>query len=212
MITQEKAFSAAYEDRRDETDGLPLPLTTQEQEVFPMRLIKTALIALLLLTLPCLCAAETIEIGTLVPLEFAAEESAQTLPLYCGPTQGFYSHRSQTLDTGKPYVVFGQYDCWAMAAQGTAESFGPVGWVEAGSLQNLSYEPQLSFEDGLQVTVEETAALTNDPLSENQDVIVYIVPGTTLTLLASYDGWAYVQAEFDDMLPVRAFIPMSAIE
>lgn len=177
-----------------------------------MRFMKTALIALLLFALPCLAAAQGIEIGTLAPIEFAAEESAQTLALYCGPTQGFYSHGGQTLDTGKPYVVFGQYDCWAMAAQGTADRFGPVGWVEAGSLANLPYEPQLSFEDGLLVTVEETAAMTNDPLNPDADVIVRIVPGTQVTLLAAFGDWAYIQAEFDDMLPVRAFIPMGTIE
>lgn len=177
-----------------------------------MRFMKTAILALLLLALPCLAMAGGIEIGMLTPIEFAAEENAQSLALYCGPTQGFYSHGGQTLDTGSPYVVFGQYDCWAMAAQGTAESFGPVGWVEAGSLANLPYEPQLSFEDGLQVTVEETAALTNDPLNPDADVIIRIVPGTQVTLLAAFGDWAYIQAEFDDMLPVRAFIPMSAIE
>lgn len=177
-----------------------------------MRLMKTMLIMLLAcLLFACPAMAEGIEIGALTPIPFAAEEHAQTLALYCGPTQGFHRQNEQTLDTGKPFVVFGQYDCWAMAAQGTAESFGPVGWVEAGSIDTLPYEPQLSFEDGLQVTVEDTAILTNDPLNPDADAIVRIVPGTTVTLLCAYGDWAYVQAEFEDMLPVRAFIPMSAI-
>ena len=34
---------------------------------------------------------------------------------------------------------------------------------------------------------------------------------TTVTLLAQFGDWGCVQAEFDDMLPIRAFIPMSAI-
>jgi len=178
-----------------------------------MRYVKNALPVLLLcLCIPCLCAAEGVEISALAPFEMAAEENAQELALYCGPTQGFYRHDDQMLDTGKPYVVFGQYDCWAMAAQGSADGFGPVGWVEAGSLANLPYDPQLSFEDALQVMVEDEAVMTNDPLNPDADPIVRIVPGTVVTLLASCGEWGYVQAEFADMLPVRAFIPMSAIE
>ncbi|MBQ2989726.1 MAG: hypothetical protein IJD60_00350 [Clostridia bacterium] len=178
-----------------------------------MRYAKTALAALLIcLCIPCLCAAQGIEIGALAPLEMAAEENAQTLALYCGPTQGFYRHGDQALDTGKPFVVFGQHDCWAMAAQGTADAFGPVGWVEAGSIDDIPYDPQLTFDDGLQVTVEDAAILTNDPMNADADVIVRVVPGTVVMLLAAYDGWAYIQAEFADMPPVRAFIPMSAIE
>lgn len=178
-----------------------------------MRYMKTMFIMLFAcLLFACPIMAEGIEIGTLAPIEFAAEEAAQTLELYCGPTQGFYRHGVQTLDTGKPYVIFGQYDCWAMAAQGSAESFGPVGWVEAGLLANLPYDPQLSFDDALQVTVEDEAVMTNDLMNPDAEPIIRIVPGTAVTLLAGFGEWGYVQAEFDDMPPVRAFIPMSAIE
>ena len=178
-----------------------------------MRHMRIAFLALLLcLVLPCLAAAETVEIGALAPLPVTPAAEAETLELYCGPTQGFYRHNDQTIDTAKPYVYFGQYDCWAMVAQGTPDSFGPVGWVEAGFLAELPEQPQLSFEDGLQVTVEDTAPLTNDPLNPSAEIIVRIVPGTAVTLLAAFGDYAYVQAEFSDIAPVRAFIPMSAIE
>ena len=95
-----------------------------------MRFFKSMLAALLLCLLLS-CAALGESAGALTPMERSPEADGQVLDLYCGPTQGFYRHGGQTLDTGKPYVLFGQYDCWAMAAQGTAESFGPVGWVEA---------------------------------------------------------------------------------
>jgi len=169
-------------------------------------------VLLLCLALPCLAAAEGIEIGTLSPMPMTPAAEAQTLDLYCGPTQGFYRHAGQTLDAGKPYVYFGQYDCWAMVAQGTPDSFGPVGWVEAALLAELPAEPQLAFEDGLQVTVEDEAVLTNDPLNPDAELIVRIVPGTVVTLLAACGDFAYIQAEFSDLAPVRAFIPMSAIE
>lgn len=173
-----------------------------------MRFLKLTIAALLVcLMLPTLAIGEDLGVTALAPIAMTAETDAQTLELYCGPTQGFHREAAQTLDTGKDYVVFGQYDCWAMAAQGTPDAFGPVGWVEAGSLENLPYDPQLAFEDALVVTVEEEAILTND----FENAIVRVVPGTIVTLLAQFGDWGYVQAEFDDMLPIRAFIPMSAI-
>ena len=178
-----------------------------------MRHLSILLLALLLcLALPCFCAADGVEIGALVPQPMVPAAEELPLDLYCGPTQGFYRHNEQTIDAGKPYVYFGQYDCWAMVAQGTPEAFGPVGWVEAGFLADLPAEPQLAFEDGLQVTVEDEAVLTNDPMNPDAEIIVRIVPGTVVTLLAAYGDYAYVQAEFSDIAPVRAFIPMSAVE
>jgi len=173
-----------------------------------MRLMKLAILSLLVcLMLPAAAVCEDLGVTVLSPLSMTPDAEGQSLELYCGPTQGFHREDSQTLNTSKDYVIFGQYDCWAMAAQGTAESFGPVGWVEAGSLENLPYEPQLAFEDALIVTVEDETILTND----FENLIVRIVPGTPVTLLAQLGEWGYVQAEFDDMLPIRAFIPMSAI-
>ena len=173
-----------------------------------MRLTKLMILSLLVcLMLPALAVCEDLGVTMLSPIAMTPDAESLQLELYCGPTQGSYRHEAQTLDTGKDYVVFGQYDCWAMAAQGTADAFGPVGWVEAGSLESLPYEPQLPFEDALVVTVEDEAILTND----FENAIVRVVPGTAVTLLAQFGDWGYVQAEFDDMLPIRAFIPMSAI-
>ena len=178
-----------------------------------MRHLSILLLALILcVSLPCFAAADGIEISALVPQSLSPSAEELLLDLYCGPTQGFYRHNEQTIDAGKPYVYFGQYDCWAMVAQGTPEAFGSVGWVEAGFLADLPAEPQLAFEDGLQVTVEDEAILTDDPENPNAEMTVRIVPGTVVTLLAAYGDYAYVQAEFSDIAPVRAFIPMSAVE
>ena len=115
-----------------------------------MRRLKLMILSLLVcLMLPAFAAGEDLGVTALSPIAMTPDAEALELELYCGPTQGFYRSEGQTLDTGSDYVVFGQYDCWAMAAQGTAESFGPVGWVEAGSLENLPYDPQLGFEDAL---------------------------------------------------------------
>ena len=173
-----------------------------------MRFFKVMLAALLLcLLLPCCAFGQSDGVSALVPMEMAPEAEGQVLELYCGPTQGFCRHAEQTLDTGKPYVLFGQYDCWAMAAQGTADSFGPIGWVEAGSIPEIPYEPQLGFEDGFAATVEEAAPMTDNPLAEHpfDGWTVSLEPGTQVTALAQLGGWLYVQAELEDA-PVRAFI------
>lgn len=173
-----------------------------------MRFFNVMLAVLLLcLLIPCCALGESADVSVLSPVEMAPETDGQVLDLYCGPTQGFYRHAEQTLDTGKPYVLFGQYDCWAMAAQGTADSFGPVGWVEAGSIPDIPYEPQLGFEDGFAAMVEETAPMTDNPLAEDpfDGWTAALEPGTQVTVLAQLDGWLYVQAELEDA-PVRAFI------
>jgi len=181
-----------------------------------MRNILGAILFLLLAALSLSALAEaplTVDIGTLEPTTLTVTGEAPGLtPLFCGPTQGFFRRDDLCLDTGKPFTYFGQYDCWAMVAQGTPDSFGPVGWVEAALLAELPAEPLLAFEDGLQVTVEAEAVLTNDPLNPDAELIVRIVPGTVVTLLAACGDFAYIQAEFSDLAPVRAFIPMSAIE
>ena len=178
-----------------------------------MRFFKCLLAAILLCTLLPGCAfGEGADVSALVPMERTPEAEGQVLELYCGPTQGFYRHGGQTLDTGKPYVLFGQYDCWAMAAQGSADSFGPVGWVEAGSIADIPYQPQLGFEDGFAATVEEAAHLTDNPLAGDPFAgwTLSLEPGTSIIVLAQVDGWLYVQAELEDA-PVRAFIQADTV-
>ena len=168
------------------------------------------LIALLLLAVPTL--AETVDIAPLVPVEMAAENDTQTLDLYCGPTQGFYRHNAQTLDVSKPYVIFGQYDCWAMAAQGTKDAFGPVGWIEAALLADMPYEPQLAFEDGFAAIIEETAAVTDNPLAANpfEGWTAKLEPGAEITVLAQFGGWLYVQGDIGGT-PARVFIKADTV-
>ena len=178
-----------------------------------MRFFKFLLAALLVcMLLPCCAFGEGADVSALVPMEMAPEAQGQVLELYCGPTQGFYRHAEQTLDTGKPYVLFGQYDCWAMAAQGTTDSFGPVGWVEAGSIPEIPYEPQLGFEDGFAAMVEETALMTDNPLAKDpfDGWTVSLEPGTQVTVLAQLGDWLYVQTELEDA-PVRAFIKADTV-
>lgn len=169
------------------------------------------LAVLLCLALP-LAAAEEAETGALAPVSGAQEADAQALALYCGPTQGFYRHNGQTLCTGAPYVVFGQYDCWAMAAQGTAEDFGPVGWVEAGSLSLPDGAAELGFDDGFAAMIEEEAPVTDNPLADDPfDGWGAALPrGTQVIVLARLDGWLYVQSEVDGA-PARVFIPEESI-
>ena len=170
------------------------------------------ILCLLAILLPCAALSESVEIAALVPTAMTPDSEAQVLDLYCGPTQGFYRRENKTLDTGKPYVIFGQYDCWAMAAQGTPDAFGPVGWVEAGFITNIPYEPQLAFEDGFAAIVEETAAVTDNPMVDNpfEGWVVQLAPGTEITVLAAYGDWLYVQCELEDT-PARVFIKADTV-
>jgi len=170
------------------------------------------LLCLLAMLLPCCALSENAEIAALTPMVMTPDSEGQILDLFCGPTQGFYRHGNQTLDTGKPYVIFGQYDCWAMAAQGTEDAFGPVGWVEAGSITDIPYEPQLAFEDGFAAVVEETAAVTDTPLADDPFTgwTIAFDQGAEITVLAQLGDWLYVQGEFEDV-PARVFIKTSAV-
>ena len=170
------------------------------------------LLCLFMMLLPCVSLGESVEITALAPIEMPPEASAQVLDLYCGPTQGFYRHTNKTLDTGKPYVIFGQYDCWAMAAQGTADAFGPVGWVEAGSITDIPYEPQLAFEDGFAAIIEETASVTDNPLAADPFAgwTIAFDQGAEITVLAQLGDWIYVQGEFEDV-PARVFIKADTV-
>lgn len=165
---------------------------------------------LLCLLLPAFALSESMD--QLISMPMPSEAEGQVLDLYCGPTQGFYRHGEQTLDTSKDYVLFGQYDCWAMAAQGTADHYGPIGWVEAGSITDIPYEPQLGFENGFAAMVEETAPMTDNPLATNpfDGWTEKLEAGTQITVLAQLDDWLYVQSEIGDM-PVRAFIKADTV-
>ena len=171
-----------------------------------MRLLACALLCL------ALTPAVAEDVFALVPVQMPAEAEAQELALYCGPTQGFYRHAGQTLDTGAPYVVFGQYDCWAMAAQGTAEAFGPVGWVEAGFLPGLDGAAALGFDDSFAAMLEQDAPVTDHPLADDPfagwDTV--LPSGTQVIVLAQLDGWLYVQAELEDV-PARVFIAAETV-
>lgn len=169
------------------------------------------LLALLALAPAALCEDASIDVGFLIPAALNVTEESGPVALYCGPTQGFYRHNEQTIDLSAPFVCFGQYDCWAMVAAGTPESFGPVGWVESALLGDLTGVPQLSFDDALSAMVEETAPMTNDPFFLSDAVWTSALPrGAEVTLLAQYGDWLYVQTSIGD-IPARVFIPLSSV-
>ena len=141
----------------------------------------------------------------LTPQDIAVVSDSEPIALYCGPTQGFYQHEGQTLDLSQPFVYFGQYDCWVMAAQGTAEAFGPVGWIEGG-LFAAPDQPELSFEESFSAMIEEDAPVTNDPLNPDGAWENLLPRGTQVTVLARYGAFLYVQTELDGV-PARVFVP-----
>ena len=160
------------------------------------------------------CAEDSVSLGVdaLTPVACDAAAGGAVIDLYCGPTQGFYRAGEQALDLGRPYVYFGQFDCWAMVAQGTPDTFGPVGWVESALLETLPDALELAFESALTAMVEEEAPVTNDPLSVcSDDIWALTLPrGTQVVILAQMGDWLYVQTELD-ALPARVFIPSSTV-
>lgn len=175
-----------------------------------MKRILPLLLALLALSAPAVAERADVDIGALVPTAHApSTESSSRTALYCGPTQGAFRRDELTLDTGEPFVYFGQYDCWAMVAQGTPEAFGPVGWVESAAIGGPDM-PELSFSDALPVMIEEDTFLTDDPLSDEPPRLMELARGTMVSLLAQYEGWGYVQLDTDDAF-IRAFFPLTAI-
>ena len=159
--------------------------------------------------LPC-CTAEQDGFGlgveTLAPVSLPGAADAPTVPLQCGPTAQF-APSGLTLDLSQPYVFFGQTDCWAMVASGTADAPGPVGWVQAAAA-DFPAEPELLFEDAVMITVMEDTALTLTPAGDAPS-FADISEGLQAVVLASLGGWAYIQTEADGM-PVRGFIPLSS--
>ena len=170
------------------------------------------LIALLLI-LPLLSFAEdtsSLGVDVLSPVSCEATTAGSPIALYCGPTQGFYRADEETLDPGKPYVYFGQFDCWSMVAQGTPDAFGPVGWVESALLDTLPDAPELAFENAVSAMVEEDATATNNPMTADSAAIATLPRGTQITILAQYADWLYVQTEVEN-LPARIFIPANTV-
>ena len=125
-----------------------------------MKKLIPLLALLLLLALPA-CAQE-LEIGALSPVGMDAAYGETTLiDLYCGPTMGFYRDGEAVIDLGQPFVFFGQYDCWAMVAQGTLGDMGAVGWIESAAA-NLPEEPLLGFDDALSACLLYTSPSPRD--------------------------------------------------
>lgn len=165
----------------------------------------------LLLIFPLLAHAEgssSLGVDTLTPVACDATADGGVIDQYCGPTQGFYRFGEQTLDLGKPYVFFGQFDCWAMVAQGTPDDFGPVGWVESALLESLPDTPELAFDNALAAMVEEDTTAICDPLSE--ELMFTLDRGTEVIILAQYGDMLYVQTDIED-IPARVFIPANVI-
>lgn len=163
-----------------------------------------------------LCAApvkaEEPLVSPLACVQMPTMDGSEPIPLYCGPTQGFYRHGEQTLDLSQPYVLFGYSDCWAMAAQGTPEAFGPVGYVEAAALPLDESAPVLAFEDALPAMIEDDAPATDNPLAVDPYLnwSITLPRGEQVIVLAALDDWLYVQCEIGNA-PARVFVPAACV-
>ena len=168
-------------------------------------------LTVLLFVLALLFASALAEsaVPALTPTQAAPVSGFEPVALYCGPTQGFYRREEQTIDLTAPFVCFGQYDCWTMAAQGTPGAFGAVGWIEGGLFDDQNM-PELSFEDSFSAMIEEDAAVTNAPLNADGAWDAVLPRGTQVTVLAAFGDFLYVQTEIDGV-PARVFVPAGAI-
>ena len=150
------------------------------------------------------------DIMELSPAAGICVEEAVQLPLYAGPTVQYMQIDGVQLDPSKPYVCFGQSDSWTMAAQGTPDSFGPVGWIETAAVQGIM-EPELSFADRLPAMLEEEAALSFVPDGSPADACLTLARGTSLQILGRIGDALYIETETDGTV-VRGFVTESAVE
>ena len=171
--------------------------------------MKKMLVLLLAIILLAACALAEDSVSPLTPADMTPVSDFQPAPLFCGPTQGFYRHDAQTIDLTQPFVCFGKSDCWTMVAQGTRESFGPVGWIEGG-LFDESGMPGLAFEDGYAAMIEEDAPVTNSPMDAGSAWTVILPRGTQVTVLAAFGDFLYVQTQIGGQ-PARVFVPASTL-
>lgn len=160
----------------------------------------------LMLLLPLLGKAESLELPPLVPQAAQTESSSRLLPLQSGPTVIFLP-AGETVDLHSPYVVFGQEDSWTMIAQGSEEAFGPVGYVQTAAL-NLSDVPPLTL-DPLPAMLEEDAPLTLSPQGAEAP-FAQLRRGHALQLLFTWGEFIYVQCDLSSG-PARGFIPLHTI-
>ncbi|MBQ9008685.1 MAG: hypothetical protein IJ088_05065 [Clostridia bacterium] len=175
-----------------------------------IRSMLKALFFAFLLLLTVSAAAQIPDLDVLVPETAECADESCEIPLYAGPTVQFAQIPDAILDPSRPFVCFGQSDSWTMVAEGSPDSFGPVGWVQTASVPAQTCG-ELLFENQLAAMVEEDAPLTFTPGGDNVPVFVTLHHGDAIRILGRYDSFLYVEAETGD-LPVRGFVPESSVE
>ncbi|MBQ8093684.1 MAG: hypothetical protein IJ242_08930 [Clostridia bacterium] len=157
------------------------------------------------------CAAAAIPgIDELTPVPQTLLTDTVTIPLYAGPTVQYPEIGQNAFDPSKPYVCFGQSDCWAMVASGTPDEPGITGWIETAAL-NMDSMTELSFSNRLSAMVEDPAPLTFSLNEADAPVFCTLPRGTDIQILARYGAQLYIETELDSG-PVRGFIPEAAVE
>ena len=170
-------------------------------------ILKVAVFALLLLFVGS-AAAQIPDLDVLVPQAAECADESCEVPMYAGPTAQFMQ-MDATLNPSEAFVCFGQNDCWTMAAQGTPDSFGPVGWVETAAIPAQDCA-ELLFENQLAAMVEEDAPLTFVPSSEEHPLLT-LHHGDPIQILGRYESFLYIETDKED-LPIRGFVPESTVE
>lgn len=170
-------------------------------------ILKAALLVMLLLFAGS-AAAQIPDLDVLVPEAAECADESYAVPMYAGPTVQF-RQMDATLNPSEAFVCFGQNDCWTMAAQGTPDSFGPVGWVETAAIPAQDCA-ELLFENQLAAMVEEDAPLTFVPASEEHPLLT-LHHGDPIQILGRYESFLYIETDKED-LPIRGFVPESTVE
>ncbi len=171
-------------------------------------ILKAAFFVFLLLS--ATAAADIPDLYVLTPVPAECTEESYEIPMYAGPTVQFTRIQDTVLNPSIPFVCFGQNDCWTMVAQGTPDTFGPVGWVETSSVPAQTYN-ELLFEGQLAAMVEEDAPLTFIPETDGTSPFTTLHHGDSIQILARYESFLYIETDNGD-LPVRGFVPESAVE
>ena len=135
------------------------------------------------------------------------------LPVYSGPTtRSWRGARSKaSVSTLGTIWACGWEDGWLLVMYQLNDSNYRVGFIR-GSLFNADailpgQELNLAYES---VRVTTACALTDDPITASRTTTT-IEAGTTVTYLASYGGWSYVEVPFGKNI-ARGFVNTSYLE
>ena len=175
-----------------------------------MKRILTALLTIALLTglFGLYAVAESLD------QYFLARFSASPA-VYTGPSEGYYRVGKAQYGKGGQARIFGREGNWILIGYETSRGNYRIGYIPYSNASKMTtsgsgYIRTLYFENR-SVQVRYTCELTDDPVICHERFYT-VNGGTSVTYLASYEKWAYVELYMtNENRKARGFIPMDAV-